>query len=128
MHEAKVRDIATAALEEIKAEAVVALDVSDKTSITDWMLIASGTSDRHVRALADNVVKRAKENGVRPLGIEGERGAEWVLVDLGEVIVHVMLPQAREHYQLEKLWTAELGEVADAGEPPAGLPRRGRAS
>ncbi len=128
MHEAKVRDIATAALEEIKAEAVVALDVSDKTSITDWMLIASGTSDRHVRALADNVVKRAKENGVRPLGIEGERGAEWVLVDLGEVIVHVMLPQAREHYQLEKLWTAELGEVAEAGEPPAGLPRRGRAS
>ncbi|MEJ2759989.1 MAG: ribosome silencing factor [Gammaproteobacteria bacterium] len=95
------------ALNELKAMDIRVLDVSRLTTITDTMIIASGTSDRQVRALADNVIKRAKENGLRPLGLEGEKEAEWVLVDLGDVIVHIMRPAARAYYQLEKLWASE---------------------
>jgi ribosome-associated protein len=104
----------------------VTLDVSDRTSVTDFMLIASGTSERHVRSLTGNVVRCAKQAGFRPLGVEGERGGEWALVDLGDVIVHVMLPRVREFYQLEKLWSVELDEGGDAPEPASGLPRRGQ--
>ncbi|MFC4728196.1 ribosome silencing factor [Coralloluteibacterium thermophilus] len=93
------------ALEEIKAKDVVEIDVAGKTSVTDYMVIASGTSTRHVKSIADEVVKHAKQAGVQPLGVEGEREAEWVLVDLGDVICHVMLPRVREFYALERLWT-----------------------
>jgi ribosome-associated protein len=126
MHENPILGIATAALEEIKALDLVTLDVSDRTSVTDFMLIASGTSERHVRSLTGNVVRCAKQAGFRPLGVEGERGGEWALVDLGDVIVHVMLPRVREFYQLEKLWSVELDEGGDAPEPASGLPRRGQ--
>lgn len=95
------------ALEDLKAVDVVNLDVKDITVITDNMIIASGTSSRHVKSLANNVIEKAKENKFRPLGIEGEDQGEWVLVDLGDIIVHIMMPQIREFYQLEKLWGME---------------------
>ena len=91
-------------LADLKAQAVLALDVRKLTSIADAMIIATCTSNRHVKALADNVVEGAKEAGVPPIGVEGEKSGEWVLVDLGDVIVHIMQPETREFYQLEKLW------------------------
>jgi ribosome-associated protein len=93
-----------AALDEMKAVNVKVMDVRDVTDVADCMIIASGTSDRHVRSVADNVVRRAKGAGFRPFGLEGERDGEWVLVDLNDVIVHVMLPRVREFYGLEGLW------------------------
>ncbi len=100
-----LRKTVLVALEEIKAKEVQEIDVRGKTSITDWMVIASGTSSRHVRSIADEVARQAKLAGCPPIGVEGEREAEWVLVDLGDVIVHVMLPRVREFYALERLWT-----------------------
>lgn len=93
------------ALDELKAKDVHEIDVRGKTSIADILIIASGTSTRHVKSLADEVVKFAKKAGMLPLGVEGQREAEWVLVDLGDIIVHVMLPRIREFYGLERLWT-----------------------
>ena len=93
------------ALEELKAKDVREIDVRGKTSIADLLVIASGTSARHVKSIADEVAKFAKKAGVMPLGVEGEVEGEWVLVDLGDVIVHVMLPRIREFYGLERLWT-----------------------
>ena len=93
------------ALEELKAKDIREIDVRGKTSIADTLFVVSGTSARHVKSIADEVVKFAKKAGVMPLGVEGEREAEWVLVDLGDVIVHVMLPRIREFYGLERLWT-----------------------
>ncbi|TXH63743.1 MAG: ribosome silencing factor [Thermomonas sp.] len=94
-----------AALDELKAKDVVQIDVRGKSSVCDFMVIASGTSTRHVKSVADEVVRFAKQLDVMPLGVEGEREAEWVLVDLGDVVVHVMLPRVREFYALERLWT-----------------------
>jgi ribosome-associated protein len=93
------------AVEELKAKDVVEIDVRGKTSVTDHLVIASGTSTRHVKSIADEVVRHAKRLDCMPLGVEGEREAEWVLVDLGDVVVHVMLPRVREFYALERLWT-----------------------
>ena len=93
------------AIAELKAKEPVEIDVRGKSSVTDYMVIASGTSSRHVKYIADEVVKFAKKLGIMPLGVEGEREAEWVLVDLGDVVVHVMLPRVREFYALERLWT-----------------------
>jgi ribosome-associated protein len=106
------------AVENLKAKDVVEIDVRGKSSVTDYMVIASGTSTRHVKSIADEVVKFAKNLDVMPLGVEGEREAEWVLVDLGDVIVHVMLPRVREFYALERLWT-----VGD--QPPDGIDEYG---
>nr|MBO2489246.1 ribosome silencing factor [Gammaproteobacteria bacterium] len=97
------------ALDEMKAVNVTVLDVRKLTDIADWMVIASGNSDRHVRSIADKVVEEAKKAGFRPMGIEGERDGEWVLVDLQDVIVHVMLPRVREFYRLENLWDVRAG-------------------
>lgn len=94
-----------AALEEMKAKDAVEIDVRGKTSVTDYLVVVSGTSTRHVKSVADEVVRFAKKLGVMPLGVEGEREAEWVLVDLADVVVHVMLPRVREFYALERLWT-----------------------
>lgn len=103
----KLAKLVINALEELKALDIVTLDVRRLTSITDIMIIASGRSDRQVRALAEKVIEAAKENNVIPLGIEGKQQGEWILVDLGDVIVHIMHPSARLYYQLEKLWSTE---------------------
>ena len=102
---ATLRKRVLAALEELKANDVREIDVRGRTSIADLLIIASGTSSRHVKSIADEVVKFAKRAGMLPLGVEGEAEAEWVLVDLGDIIVHVMLPRIREFYGLERLWT-----------------------
>jgi len=92
------------ALADMKALEVKVLDVRGLTDIADFMVIASGTSDRHVRSVAQRVVERTKEAGFRPHGVEGQQDSDWVLIDLSEMIVHVMLPRVREFYGLEKLW------------------------
>lgn len=92
------------ALEELKANNITALDVREITSVADTMVIASGTSNRHVKALADNVIDAAKQQDQPPIGSEGQDTGEWVLVDLGDVVVHLMLPATREFYDLERLW------------------------
>ena len=108
-----------AAVEELKARDVVEIDVRGKSSVCDFMVVASGTSTRHVKSIADEVVKFAKKLDVQPLGVEGEREAEWVLVDLGDVVVHVMLPRVREFYALERLWT--VGDQPPEAADEAGL-------
>ena len=92
------------ALEDLKAVKVVNLEVAGLTDVMDLLIIASGTSSRHVKSLADNVCMQAKKQEVRPLGVEGEDAGEWVLVDFGDVVVHVMLPATRDFYDLERLW------------------------
>src|ERR1700760_1717918 len=123
-----LQDVVTAALDELKAVNVKVLDVRGLTDIADTMIIASGNSDRHVKSIADRVIDDAKKSGFRPLGLEGERDGEWVLVDLQDVILHVMLPRVREFYGLERLW--EHVETEPAASPaPLGAPaRRSRSS
>lgn len=110
----RLRDVVLDALDGLKAKDVQEIDVRGKSSVTDLMVVASGTSTRHVKSLADEVVKKAKQAGLPPIGVEGQREAEWVLVDLGDVIVHVMLPRTREFYGLERLWTVGDHEFAAA--------------
>jgi ribosome-associated protein len=101
---AALRKQVVAALDELKARDVKEIDIREKASFTDLLVIASGTSTRHVKSIADEVVKFSKRAGVMPLGVEGQKEAEWVLVDLGDIVVHVMLPRIREFYALERLW------------------------
>jgi ribosome silencing factor RsfS/YbeB/iojap len=101
----QLRKLVLDALDDLKAKDVTEIDVRGKSGVTDLLVIASGTSSRHVKSIADEVVKQAKHAGNPPIGVEGQREAEWVLVDLGDVIVHLMLPRTREFYGLERLWT-----------------------
>jgi len=105
------------AVAELKANDIVQIDVRGRTSVCDYMVIASGTSTRHVKAIADEVVRFAKKLDCQPLGVEGESEAEWVLVDLGDVVVHIMLPRVREFYALERLWTVGDEPPQEDGAP-----------
>ena len=104
----ELKQLVMNALQDLKAEDITVLDVKDKTSITDWLVVATGSSSRHVKSIANNVIIEAKKEGKPPLGIEGENDGEWVLVDLGDVIVHVMQQQVREYYDLESLWSVDV--------------------
>lgn len=106
-----LRERVIAALDDLKARDISQIDVRGKTSVADLLIIASGTSSRHVKSIADEVIRFAKQAGVLPLGVEGQQEAEWVLVDLGDIIVHVMLPRIREFYGLERLWSLGEGEL-----------------
>lgn len=100
-----LRKLVVDAIDDLKGLDVVELDVHALTDVCDYMIIVSGRSGRHVRSLAENIIEKAKAAGVQPMGVEGVQEGEWVLVDLCDVVVHVMQPEAREYYQLEKLWS-----------------------
>ncbi len=110
-----LKTVVADALADMKALDVKVLDVRGLTDIADCMVIASGTSDRHVRSVAQRVIEKAKEAGFRPHGVEGDQDGDWVLIDLSELIVHVMLPRVREFYGLEKLWDMSLEKRAARG-------------
>lgn len=96
----------TTLLDDFKAQDLLAIDVRGLSSLSDYIVIASGTSSRHLHAMAENLVAALKNRGYQPLGVEGRKDSDWVLVDTNDVIVHLMLPQARDFYNLEKLWDA----------------------
>ncbi|MBR9910496.1 MAG: ribosome silencing factor [Gammaproteobacteria bacterium] len=104
------------ALEDLKGKDIVCLDVSELSDIMDTLIIASGTSNRHVKSLASNVVQEAKDRGIAAIGVEGLDSGEWVLADFGDTVVHVMMPATRGFYDLEKLWSMEPGSRSSDSE------------
>lgn len=104
------------ALEDLKARNISTLDVREITSVTDTMVIASGTSGQHARAISDHLVETMKQHGHEPIGVEGKEAADWILVDLGDVLVHVMSPASREFYDLERLWNTPVAARSGASE------------
>lgn len=115
----KLTKIAVAALEDVKAKNITVLDVAHLTSLCEKMIIASGDSNRQVRALADHVREKIKEAGGDIIGMEGEDAAEWILVDAGDIVVHIMHPVTRLHYNLEELWGATTRMRATEPHHPA---------
>ena len=113
MNADELKVIVLDALDDLKAKDVMVIDVRDKSSITDIMVIATGTSNRQVKSLATNVSVKSKSVGIIPIGIEGAEAGEWVLVDLGDVVVHIMLDPVRRFYQLERLWTMSEEDFVD---------------
>jgi ribosome-associated protein len=105
MKSVQLKDKIIAALEDVKGRQIVALDVRELTDMTDYMVIASGSSNRQVKALAENVIDEMRQQGLRPIGSEGEAAADWILLDFADVVVHIMLPEARTFYDLERLWS-----------------------
>jgi ribosome-associated protein len=106
----------------MKAVNVKVMDVRGLTDIADVMVVCSGNSDRHVKSIADRVIEKAKEGGFRPLGVEGQRDGDWVLVDLQDVVLHVMLPRVREFYSLERMWESDTGPALKAVPAVGGVP------
>ena len=104
MQGTQLKDFIVEQLEEIKSNEIKVIEIGEKSTIADFMVICSGTSSRHVKSIATLLIKELKDKNLPPLGVEGEDASEWVLVDAGDVIVHIMLPQTRDYYQLEKLW------------------------
>jgi ribosome-associated protein len=111
----QLHQLVLSTLEEFKAVDVKSVDVTGLSPLTDHFVVASGNSTRHVKSMADKLVQAAKAVGVQPLGVEGEREAQWILVDLNDIIVHLMLPQARAFYNIEKLWEASSEQRAGSG-------------
>ncbi|GGP64691.1 ribosomal silencing factor RsfS [Shewanella algicola] len=101
----ELKDFVIDKIDDLKAKNITVLDVSKQSTITDTMIICTGTSKTHVRSIAEHVIVSAKDAGEQPLGVEGRDSSEWVLVDLGPVILHVMQEQTRDYYELEKLWS-----------------------
>ncbi|MGM0593301.1 MAG: ribosome silencing factor [Pseudomonadota bacterium] len=116
MNAEQLKDLVVDALEDRKGIDIKVLDVHDKSSVTDIMVIVGGNSNRQVKALAESVLEKAKASGVVPLGMEGQDESSWVLVDLGDVVVHVMLPETRDFYNLEKLWGEDAPSEQSAGD------------
>lgn len=114
----QLQELVINSLEDFKALDIHQIDVSGQSPLTDLFVIASGSSLRHIKSMAENLVVRAKEAGSPPLGIEGNRQSEWVLVDLNDIIVHLMLPQTRAFYNLEKLWEASSHHREEQGSAP----------
>lgn len=104
-------DIVIDSLEDIKGKDIAVLDVTKLTDVMDTLVVVSGTSTRQVKAMADNVIEKCKQAGVQPLGVEGLAASDWVLVDLGDIVVHIMLPETRAFYELEKLWSVRPDDV-----------------
>ncbi len=98
-------------LDDNKAQQITLLDVQGRTSVCDYMIVVTGTSGRHLKALSDYVVEKLAEANIRPLGVEGDTGSDWVLLDLGDILVHLMTQKARDYYQLEKLWSVPAASV-----------------
>jgi ribosome-associated protein len=113
----RLRELVLSALEDFKAIDIQEIDVAGRNPLTDLFVIASGSSTRHIKSMAENLILRAKAAGCPPLGVEGEREAEWILVDLNDVIVHLMLPQKRAFYNLEKLWEASSARRKSVAQP-----------
>ncbi len=112
MNTEELQKLVQTALEDIKAIDVKVLDVRDVSSITDLMVIATGSSTRHVKSIADSVIDVVKKNGCKVIGMEGEKACDWVLVDIGDVVLHVMLADVREFYALEKLWSVKDSDTS----------------
>lgn len=110
----ELKALVCAALEDLKGKDIVALDVRQLTGVTDYMVFCTGTSNRHVKSLAAHVEEEARKQAVRALGVEGKQTSDWVLVDFGDVVLHVMAPEARAFYDLERLWTTPLARSGDA--------------
>jgi ribosome-associated protein len=113
----QLRELVLTALEDFKAIDIQTIDVSEQNPLTELFVIASGSSSRHLKSMAENLIIKAKAAGCPPLGVEGQRQSDWVLVDLNDVIVHLMLPQARAFYNLEKLWEASSDQRSSMGQP-----------
>ena len=114
MNNDQLNKLVVSALEDLKAKEITCLDVTAGTDMADTMVFVTGTSNRHVKSLAQNVSVEAKKAGIQPLGIEGMDTGDWVLVDLGNVLVHIMLPEMRDLYDLEKLWSVPADLDSDA--------------
>jgi ribosome-associated protein len=113
----QIREIVISSLEDFKAIDIQLIDVSGQNPLTELFVIASGSSSRHVKSMAENLIMKAKAAGCPPLGVEGQKQADWVLVDLNDVVVHLMLPRARAFYNLEKLWDASTKQRGSANQP-----------
>jgi ribosome-associated protein len=114
---AELQQLVVSTLEDMKANDIQNLDVTGRNALTDWFVIASGNSTRHVKSMAEKLIMSAKSVGNPPIGVEGQGQGEWVLVDLNDVIVHLMLPQTRAFYNLEKLWEASEGQRTGTSAP-----------
>jgi ribosome-associated protein len=109
-------ELARLALEDLKARDIRVLDVRDLTTVADYLIVASGTSKRHVQSISDRLIEAARHEGQRPIGVEGRESGEWILIDLADVIVHVMQPATREFYKLEDLWSVGSGPAAGSAQ------------
>ncbi len=109
----QLKQLVVDAIEDVKGADIKIIDVRGKSNVTDIMVIATGNTSRQIKAIADNIVEKAKAAGVRPLGMEGEQHAEWILIDLGDVVAHIMQPAIRDFYNLEKLWGEESPAAAE---------------